>query len=53
MVTKDVYCICRGPYDGVEFMIACDRCEEWFHGRCIGMKPQEAKKSNHYYCDTC
>ncbi|KAG9073255.1 hypothetical protein KI688_001047 [Linnemannia hyalina] len=53
MVSKDVYCICRGPYDGVEFMIACDRCEEWFHGRCIGMKPQEAKKSNHYYCDTC
>ncbi|CAO3570878.1 unnamed protein product [Mortierella alpina] len=52
-VSKDVYCICRGPYDGVEFMIACDRCEEWFHGRCIGMKPQEAKKSNHYYCETC
>jgi len=26
---------------------------EWFHGRCIGMKPQEAKKSRHYYCDTC
>ncbi|KAF9150840.1 hypothetical protein BG015_007334 [Linnemannia schmuckeri] len=52
-ISKDVYCICRGPYDGVEFMIACDRCEEWFHGRCIGMKPQEAKKSNHYYCDTC
>ncbi|GJJ70304.1 hypothetical protein EMPS_02653 [Entomortierella parvispora] len=52
-VSKDVYCICRGPYDGVEFMIACDRCEEWFHGRCIGMKPQDAKKSNHYFCDTC
>ncbi|KAG0047748.1 hypothetical protein BGZ83_007249 [Gryganskiella cystojenkinii] len=52
-VSKDVYCICRGPYDGVEFMIACDRCEEWFHGRCIGMKPQDAKKSNHYYCDQC
>ncbi|KAF9288208.1 hypothetical protein BGZ68_000671 [Mortierella alpina] len=52
-VSKDVYCICRGPYDGIEFMIACDRCEEWFHGRCIGMKPQEAKKSNHYYCETC
>ncbi|KAG0006217.1 hypothetical protein BGZ80_008498 [Entomortierella chlamydospora] len=52
-VSKDVYCVCRGPYDGVEFMIACDRCEEWFHGRCIEMKPQEAKKSSHYYCDTC
>jgi len=26
-VSKNVYCICREPYDGVEFMIACDRCE--------------------------
>ncbi|KAF9909659.1 hypothetical protein BX616_011108 [Lobosporangium transversale] len=52
-VSKDVYCICREPYDGVEFMVACDRCEEWFHGRCIGMRPQDVKKSTHYYCDTC
>jgi hypothetical protein len=25
------YCICRRPYDG--FMIACDSCDEWFHGK--------------------
>jgi COMPASS component SPP1 len=30
------YCICRGP-DNHRFMIACDRCEDWFHGECIGM----------------
>ncbi|KAK2075104.1 hypothetical protein P8C59_009259 [Phyllachora maydis] len=30
------YCICRGP-DNHEFMIGCDRCSDWFHGRCVGM----------------
>ncbi|KAG0231070.1 hypothetical protein BGW41_002326 [Actinomortierella wolfii] len=50
---QEVYCICRGTYDGSEFMIACDRCEEWFHGRCIGMKPQAAKKATHFYCQDC
>ncbi|KAG0268759.1 hypothetical protein DFQ27_005839 [Actinomortierella ambigua] len=24
---QEVYCVCRGTYDGSEFMIACDRCE--------------------------
>ncbi|KAF9971944.1 hypothetical protein BGZ73_005015 [Actinomortierella ambigua] len=50
---QEVYCICRGTYDGSEFMIACDRCEEWFHGRCIGVKPQAAKKTTHFYCQNC
>jgi len=27
------YCICRKPYDSSQFMIGCDSCGEWFHGR--------------------
>lgn len=27
------YCICRKPYDSTQFMIGCDSCGEWFHGR--------------------
>ncbi|ORZ03393.1 hypothetical protein BCR43DRAFT_483281 [Syncephalastrum racemosum] len=45
------YCICRRGYDGEEFMIACDGCQEWFHGRCVGVKPKSVSK--HYYCDSC
>ncbi|KAL1917196.1 uncharacterized protein VTP21DRAFT_4852 [Calcarisporiella thermophila] len=48
-----VYCKCRRGYDGKEFMIGCDGCQEWFHGRCIGMTPSEAKLNQHYFCDKC
>ncbi|ORX49183.1 hypothetical protein DM01DRAFT_1385311 [Hesseltinella vesiculosa] len=46
-----VYCLCRKGYDGKEFMIACDQCQEWFHGRCVGIAPKSTQK--HYFCDTC
>ncbi|KAJ0048148.1 hypothetical protein Pint_15199 [Pistacia integerrima] len=29
-----LYCICRKPYDE-RAMIACDRCDEWYHFDCI------------------
>ena len=31
------YCICRKGHDGLAYMIACDKCGEWFHGECIGL----------------
>ncbi|KAH3848392.1 hypothetical protein DPMN_090753 [Dreissena polymorpha] len=31
-----IYCVCKGVDDG-SFMIACGWCEEWFHGRCVGL----------------
>ena len=30
-----VYCICRKPYDENEFMIECEICKDWFHGRYV------------------
>lgn len=30
------YCLCRGP-DDHRWMIACDVCEDWFHGECVGI----------------
>ena len=30
---KEIYCLCRRTYDPTEFMIECDVCKEWFHGR--------------------
>ena len=34
---KEVYCLCRRAYDPNEFMIECDVCKEWFHGRYSGL----------------
>lgn len=37
------YCLCKGPSDG-SFMIGCDTCEEWFHGRCVRVSAKMGKK---------
>lgn len=33
MASVPVYCLCRLPYDVTRFMIECDACQDWFHGR--------------------
>ncbi|XP_024995655.1 uncharacterized protein LOC112528803 isoform X4 [Cynara cardunculus var. scolymus] len=43
-----LYCICRKPYDQRP-MIACDKCDEWYHFDCI--KLSSAPKS--YICPAC
>lgn len=46
------YCICRSS-DSSRFMIACDACEEWYHGDCIGVNEKESKNIKQYFCDRC
>ncbi|KAK4168604.1 Set1 complex component spp1 [Cladorrhinum sp. PSN259] len=47
------YCLCRGP-DNHRFMIACDRCEDWFHGDCIGMDKWTGENLvQKYICPNC
>lgn len=29
----EVYCVCRQPYTAQLFMIECENCRDWFHGR--------------------
>ncbi|KAL6544030.1 hypothetical protein OROGR_010527 [Orobanche gracilis] len=43
-----LYCICRRPYDH-RAMIACDKCDEWYHFDCI--KISSAPKI--YICPAC
>jgi len=54
-ITHDtpLYCVCRRPYDEREFMIGCDGCKNWFHGRCVGITPQQAETIDNYYCGDC
>lgn len=33
MAAVPLYCVCRQPYDVNRFMIECDICKDWFHGR--------------------
>jgi hypothetical protein len=35
---EEVFCICRKGYRVGDFMIACDECDEWYHGDCVGFE---------------
>jgi cpG-binding protein len=46
------YCICRTS-DTNRFMIGCDNCNEWYHGDCISITEDLAKKILKFYCLLC
>ncbi|XP_022111688.1 uncharacterized protein LOC110990915, partial [Acanthaster planci] len=37
---KEAYSFCRKPDDG-NFMIQCDGCDEWYHGQCVNVPPED------------
>ncbi|CAO3615201.1 unnamed protein product [Cunninghamella echinulata] len=51
--TITLYCICQKPYDAPRFMIACDRCDQWFHGECINISEKEGEFVDLYFCPKC
>ncbi|XP_050664238.1 nucleosome-remodeling factor subunit NURF301 isoform X2 [Leptidea sinapis] len=51
--TQELYCLCRQPYDNSQFYICCDRCQDWFHGRCVGILQSEADNIDDYICPNC
>ncbi|XP_033294751.1 nucleosome-remodeling factor subunit BPTF isoform X11 [Orcinus orca] len=48
-----LYCICKTPYDESKFYIGCDRCQNWYHGRCVGILQSEAELIDEYVCPQC
>lgn len=34
------WCVCGGLSHG--FMIGCDFCDQWYHGECVGVTPENA-----------
>lgn len=46
------YCKCRSKR-GDGFMIYCERCEEWFHGRCVDVTKKHGDTIENYFCDEC
>ena len=55
----ELYCVCRGPWDGKSFMIACDGCDMWFHGACVGLTSELSAREGaeaafrRYHCPLC
>ena len=51
--TGEQYCICRKGDDSINYMISCEKCREWFHGKCLGMPKPVADNISNYYCLCC
>ncbi|RUS88140.1 hypothetical protein EGW08_004102, partial [Elysia chlorotica] len=51
-----LYCLCRKPHNN-RFMICCDKCEEWYHGTCVGITRARGKEmednEEEYTCPIC
>ena len=54
LAPEPLYCLCRQPQGG-RFMIACDGCEQWFHGDCVGVRegPDQLDPSFLWFCPPC
>lgn len=50
---EELYCLCRQPYDERKFYIGCDKCQDWFHGACVGITAAEADNIEFYTCPRC
>ncbi|QQP58108.1 AGAP004866PAlike, partial [Caligus rogercresseyi] len=37
-----LWCICNQPHNN-RFMICCDSCMDWFHGKCVGITKKMGK----------
>jgi COMPASS component SPP1 len=51
--TGELYCICRKPDNGT-FMIGCDgTCDDWYHGKCVGIEERDKHLIDKYICPAC
>ncbi|EIW86670.1 hypothetical protein CONPUDRAFT_161369 [Coniophora puteana RWD-64-598 SS2] len=48
-----LYCICKTHYDEDRVMIACDRCDEWYHTQCVKMPDLEVDLVDQFICPIC
>merc|ERR1712154_527973 len=51
-----LWCICQQPHNN-RFMICCDSCLDWYHGKCVGITKKMGKEmedaGNEWGCPTC
>ncbi|CAJ0937459.1 unnamed protein product, partial [Mesorhabditis belari] len=47
-----LYCICKSA-NADKFMIACEKCDKWFHANCVNITKREANTIEAYFCPPC
>ncbi|XP_023714511.1 death-inducer obliterator 1 isoform X4 [Cryptotermes secundus] len=47
-----LWCICKKPHNN-RFMICCDSCEDWFHGKCVGVTKSMGKQMEENGLEWC
>ncbi|KXN89985.1 Set1 complex component spp1 [Leucoagaricus sp. SymC.cos] len=52
-IDDKLYCVCKTKYDEDRFMIACDRCDEWYHTTCVNMPDMEVELVDQFFCPPC
>ncbi|KAJ7786368.1 hypothetical protein B0H16DRAFT_28698 [Mycena metata] len=48
-----LYCVCKTKYDEDRFMIACDKCDEWYHTQCVDMPDLVVDLVDQFFCPLC
>ncbi|KAG4300780.1 hypothetical protein PCK1_002857 [Pneumocystis canis] len=48
----ELYCICQKPDTGC-WMIACDGCDNWYHGECVKISKIDEELLDKYFCESC
>ena len=55
-IDEPLFCYCRKGYNGLDEMVACDGCGEWFHCRaCLGLTTRQIAKleDSPFFCRDC
>lgn len=52
---EKLWCICQIRYEPGEEppMIACDRCDDWYHGQCVGIEDEKIQLVDMFVCPKC
>ncbi|KAK9841640.1 hypothetical protein WJX74_009224 [Apatococcus lobatus] len=48
-----VFCVCEMPYNPDAFMVACEKCDEWYHPKCLGLTKAQATQMDAFVCSYC
>ncbi|GAA93588.1 uncharacterized protein L969DRAFT_95766 [Mixia osmundae IAM 14324] len=48
-----LYCICQQLYDPELMMIACDKCDGWYHTDCVHIRDADVELVDFFCCPLC